>query len=96
MSEHVEGLNRDQTALFPDTLEGYVDKENPVRFIDAFVDSLNMESSGFKHSILAEVGRPSYDPSDLLKLYVYGSSTRSAQAENWNANATETSRSCGS
>ena len=42
MSEHVEGLNRKQTALFPDTLEGYVDKENPVRFIDAFVDNLNL------------------------------------------------------
>ncbi|MGA3112516.1 MAG: IS1182 family transposase [Candidatus Bathyarchaeia archaeon] len=72
MSEHVEGLNRDQTALFPDTLEGYVDKENPVRFIDAFVDSLNLEKLGFKHSIPAEVGRPPYNPSDLLKLYVYG------------------------
>ena len=72
MSEHVEGLNRNQTALFPDTLEGYVDKDNPVRFIDAFVDSLNLEKLGFKHSIPAEVGRPSYNPSDLLKLYVYG------------------------
>src|SRR5271157_1459047 len=72
MSEHVEGLNRNQTALFPDTLEGYVDKENPVRFIDAFVDSLNLEKLGFKHSILADTGRPSYNPSDLLKLYVYG------------------------
>jgi transposase len=72
MSEHVEGLNRNQTALFPDTLEGYVDKENPVRFIDAFVDSLNMEKLGFKHSTPADVGRPSYNPSDLLKLYVYG------------------------
>jgi transposase len=72
MSEHVEGLNRNQTALFPDTLEGYVDKDNPVRFIDAFVDSLNLEKLGFKHSIPTEVGRPSYDPADLLKLYVYG------------------------
>lgn len=72
MSEHVEGLKRNQTALFPDTLEGYVDKDNPVRFIDAFVDSLNLEKLGFKHSIPAEVGRPSYDPADLLKLYVYG------------------------
>jgi transposase len=72
MSEHVEGLNRNQTALFPDTLEGYVDKENPVRFIDAFVDSLNLENLGFKHSIPAEVGRPPYNPSDLLKLYIYG------------------------
>jgi transposase len=72
MSEHVTGLNRYQTALFPDTLEGYVDKENPVRFIDAFVDSLNLEKLGFKHALPTELGRPSYDPSDLLKLYVYG------------------------
>jgi transposase len=72
MSEHVAGLNRDQTALFPDTLEGYVDKENPVRFIDAFVDSLNLEKLGFKHALPVEIGRPSCDPSDLLKLYVYG------------------------
>src|SRR5271157_2406990 len=72
MSEHLEGLNRNQTALFPETLEGYVDKENPVRFIDAFVDSLNMENLGFKHSIPADVGRPPYNPSDLLKLYIYG------------------------
>ena len=72
MSEHVTGLNRDQTSLFPDTLEGYVDKENPVRFIDAFVDSLNLEQLGFKHALINELGRPSYDPSDLLKLYVYG------------------------
>ena len=43
MGEHVEGHNRNQTALFPDTLEEYVDKDNPVRFIDAFIDSLNME-----------------------------------------------------
>ena len=72
MSEHVEGLNRNQTALLPDTLEGYVDKDNPVRFIDAFVDSLNMEKLGFKHSTPTEIGRPSYNPSDLLKLYLYG------------------------
>jgi transposase len=64
MNEHVEGLNRNQTALFPNTLEEYVEKENPVRFIDAFVDSLNLEKLGFKHSLPNDVGRPSYDPSD--------------------------------
>ena len=72
MSEHVNGTNRDQTVLFPDTIDKYVDKENHVRFIDAFVNSLNLEKLGFKHSILADTGRPSYNPSDLLKLYVYG------------------------
>ena len=53
MSEHVTGTNRNQTVLFPDTIDQYVDKENPVRFIDAFTDSLNMEKLGFKHSIPA-------------------------------------------
>lgn len=72
MSEHVGGTHRKQTILFPDTLDRYVDEENPVRFIDAFVDSLNLEGLGFKHSIPSDTGRPSYDPSDLLKLYVYG------------------------
>ena len=72
MSEHVTGHYRKQSVLFPNILDDYVDKENPVRFIDAFIDSLNLEKLGFKHSVLADTGRPSYDPSDLLKLYVYG------------------------
>jgi len=72
MSEHINGTHRDQTVLFPDKLDDYVDRENPVRFIDAFIDSLNLEKLGFKHSIPNEEGRPPYNPSDLLKLYVYG------------------------
>ncbi len=72
MSEHVSGTRRDQTILFPATLDKYIDAENPVRFIDAFIDSLNLEKLGFKHAQPNDVGRPSYDPSDLLKLYVYG------------------------
>ena len=72
MSEHVNGTHREQTVLFPNTIDQYVEKENPIRFIDAFVDSLNQEKLGFKHSIPADTGRPSYNPSDLLKLYLYG------------------------
>ena len=72
MSEHVNGTQRDQTVLFPNTIDQYVEKENAVRFINAFIDSLNLEKLGFKHSVLADTGRPSYNPSDLLKLYVYG------------------------
>ena len=72
MSEHITGHYRNQSVLFPSMLDDYVDKENPVRFIDAFIDSLNLEKLGFKHSVLADTGRPSYNPSDLLKLYVYG------------------------
>src|SRR5208337_3568669 len=71
MSEHVTGHHRKQSVLFPNILDDYVDKQNSVRFIDVFIDSLNLEKLGFKHSVLADTGRPSYDPSDLLKLYVY-------------------------
>jgi transposase len=96
MSEHVTGHYRNQSVLFPSLLDDYVDKENPVRFIDAFIDSLDLEKLGFKHSVLADTGRPSYNPSDLLKLYVYGYLNQLAQAGNWRKNATATSKSCGS
>jgi transposase len=72
MSEYVGGTHREQTILFPDTLDGYVAEENPVRFIDAFIGSLDLKTLRFNHSMPDDVGRPSYDPSDLLKLYVYG------------------------
>jgi len=78
----VAGEKRDQSILFPDTLDEYVTEENPVRFIDAFVESLDLEKLGFKHSTLdGGAGRPPYDPSDLLKLYVYGylNQTRSSR-----------------
>lgn len=47
-------------------------EDNPVRVIDAFVDQLDMEEPGFKRSRPNDTGRPSYDPRDLLKLYIYG------------------------
>ena len=46
--------------------------DNPVRFIDAFVDSLDLAGAGFERAEPKETGRPGYDPSDLLKLYIYG------------------------
>jgi transposase len=43
MSEHVTGHYKKQTVLFPNMLDDYIEEENPVRFIDAFVESLNLE-----------------------------------------------------
>jgi len=71
-SGHVEGSERRQKIFLPDMLDEYVGEDNPVRFIDAFVDKLDLRKIGFKHSVPSETGRPSYDPGDLLKLYVYG------------------------
>jgi transposase len=69
---YVEGLNRNQTFLLPKTIEQYVESDNPVRFIDAYVNTLDMEKLGFTHSTPQELGRPSYNPKDLCKHYLYG------------------------
>ena len=70
--DYIEGTHRDQTVLFPESLDEYIAGENPVRVIDAFVESLDLEALGFRHAVLNETGRPPYHPGVLLKLYVYG------------------------
>jgi len=70
--DYIEGSNRDQLTLFPQSLDEYVSDDNPVRFIDAFVENLDLSGLGFKHSVLKETGRPPYHPGVLLKLYIYG------------------------
>jgi len=70
--QHIEGLDRDQLTLFPEALDDYITEDNPVRFLDAFVDMLNFATLGFTHAVLQNTGRPPYHPADLLKLYVYG------------------------
>ena len=69
---HLQGLDRGQTSLLPPAIDDYVDEENPVRFLDAFVDSLDLKALGFGRVEPKETGRPSYHPADLLKLYLYG------------------------
>lgn len=70
--DYIEGSNRDQRILLPESLDEYISEENPVRVIDAFVDTLDLKQLDFKHAILKETGRPPYHPAALLKLYVYG------------------------
>jgi transposase len=67
------GESRDQPALFPPRIEDYVDPANPVRAIDSFVRALDLAKLGFRHAgRRVGVGQPPYNPSDLLKLYLYG------------------------
>lgn len=58
--------------LFPATLDEYICPEHPVRFIDVYIESLDLVKLGFTHARLASTGRPPYRPQELLKLYVYG------------------------
>lgn len=67
----IEGQNRFQKTLFPDTLDDYIIPENPVRVMDAFVDNLDLKNLGFQDEP-NETGRPSYNPRDMLKIYIYG------------------------
>jgi transposase len=69
---HIAGQNRSQTLLLPESLDEYVGAENPVRFIDAFVDGLDLTTAGFVRVTPKATGRPGHDPKDLLKLYIYG------------------------
>jgi transposase len=68
----IHGANRHEEILFPERLDDYIAAENPVRFIDAFVDHLDLTTLGFQRATPAATGRPAYDPADLLKLYIYG------------------------
>jgi len=69
---YVKGQNRMQITMLPDCIDDLIGHYNPVRIIDAFVDGMDMEEAGFQRSTPNETGRPSYDPRDILKLYVYG------------------------
>lgn len=70
--KYVQGEDRRQMTLLPDCVEDYVGEDNPVRVIDAFVESLDLGALGIARAVPNGTGRPPYDPRDLLKLYVYG------------------------
>jgi transposase len=70
--DDIQGTDRDQPTLFPEAPDDYNAQVNPVRFIDAFVDSLDLHGLGFSHAVPADTGRPPYHPGSLLRLYVSG------------------------
>jgi len=72
MRRFVEGTDRSQSTLFPECLEEWIAEDNPVRVIDVFVDDLDLAELGFSGVDPEVTGRPSYHPSVLLKLYIYG------------------------
>jgi len=69
---HIAGFDRSQVLLLPQAVDDYLDADNPVRFIDAFVAGLDLAAMGFARVTPKATGRPGYAPGDLLKLYIYG------------------------
>ena len=72
MKKFISGENRHQVALFPERLDDSISDDNPVRFIDLFIDELDLLKLGFDKVEPADTGRPSYHPSTMLKIYIYG------------------------
>jgi transposase len=72
MRRFIEGADREQSTLFPECLEDWICEDNPVRVIDVFVDELDLADLRFDGVDPEVTGRPSYHPSVLLKLYIYG------------------------
>jgi transposase len=80
MKRFVEGTDRGQATLFPECLADWIDENNAVQVIDVFVDELSLAALGFDGVAPEATGRPSYHPSVLLKLYIYGYSIAFSRA----------------
>ena len=72
MHRFIDGEDRMQQTLLPNSLEDYISEENPVRVIEVFIDELNLAALGFAGMTPAATGRPAYHPATLLKIYLYG------------------------
>jgi transposase len=70
--DFINGENREQTLLLPDSIEDYIEEGSTVRIIDAYINSLELSELGLAKCEPNETGRPMYNPKDMLKLYVYG------------------------
>jgi transposase len=80
---HLSGHDRSQLLLLLEAVDDYVGPGNPVRFIDAFVDGLDLAAASFIDVEPKVTGRPGYVPADLLKLYIYGYMNRCGRAVGW-------------
>lgn len=70
---YIDETPREQMNLFEETLDDIISEDNYVRFIDAYVNKLDLKKLGFRNSVLYEgKGRPAYKPSSLLNIYIYG------------------------
>lgn len=69
---YIKGVQRSQSVLFPESIDDYVEENNLVRFIDAFVETIDTKELGFVYCEPKETGRKAYNPASMMKLYIYG------------------------
>ena len=68
MKRFIEGENRFQSTLFPESLDDYIAEDNAVRVVDAFVNKLDLQALGFSRAQPSATDRPGYQP--LYILYI--------------------------
>ena len=68
--QHKQGTARDQISF--NSFEDRISRDNPVRFIDVFSGKLDLEKIGFSVKTLQKEGRPSFESSLFVRLYLYG------------------------
>lgn len=88
-------IDGDRISLLPACVDDYVASDALVRVVDAFVASLDLADLGFNRVAAAATGRPGYQPGDLLRLYIWGYSTKSGRRGILSARAFGTSKRCG-
>ena len=86
MKRYVEGQDRSQATLFPESLDEYIAEDNPVRVVDIFVDELDLKVLGFEGAEPEATGRPAYHPATLLKLVASHFESRETIGEPKNIN----------
>lgn len=72
MNRFITGVHRQQSTLFPESLDDYISEDNPVRAIEVFIETLDLKELGFERAEPKQTGRPGYHPATLLKIYLYG------------------------
>jgi hypothetical protein len=68
--QHISGISRQQLQII--SLEDKIALDNPIRFIEAFVESISLAALGFRAQTLKSEGRPSFESKLFLKIYLYG------------------------
>ena len=69
---YIVGVDRNQVRMITTSLDDIIDKDNSVRVIDAYVESLDLKDLGFTEYSGSNKGQSPYRRSDLLKLHIYG------------------------
>ena len=87
MTRYILGSDRSQGTLLPKCLDDFITQDKTVRVVDAFISELDMVAKGFEGAKPALTGRPSYHPSVLLKVYLYGYLNRIQSRRSWSASA---------